>query len=227
MLVRDWMSKNVVTIQSNESLNSAVDIMTENQISMLPVMEYGKLVGIVTDRDIKRSSPSDVALLDIQHILYHMSKLDVGSIMTRYPITIPIYFTLEEAAEVLLQNNISGVPVLNDDGVVCGIITKNDVFRAIMSVSGVRGKGIMMGFLVDDRPGSVKEIIDVARKFGARISSILSSYEKAPQGYRRVYLRMFDIDRPSINDLRAEMKTKGKLLYFIDKLSEEREVAED
>ena len=90
MLVKDWMSKNVITLNGNDMVLHAIKLLKEHQISMMPVMEEGKLVGIVTDRDLKRASPSYVSLLDIRQITYHLSRLEVGSIMSRYAITVPL-----------------------------------------------------------------------------------------------------------------------------------------
>ncbi len=108
MLVKDWMHKKVITLDVNDTMQHAINVSMENRISMMPVLEDGKLVGIVTDRDLKRASPSDATLLDIQQVLYHLSRLEVGAIMTRYPITIPVDHTIEEAAEILMNNKISG-----------------------------------------------------------------------------------------------------------------------
>lgn len=216
MLVRDWMSKNVITLDVADTLQDAINISIEKHVSILPIMEDGRLVGIVTDRDLKRASPSDAALLDIQQILYHLSKLEVGAIMTRYPITVPPDFTIEETAEILLDNKISGAPVVDGDGNIVGIITKNDLFRAMIFLTGLSKKGVQFGFLLEDRPGSIKEVTDTIRNYNARLVSILSSYEKAPQGYRHVYVRAFDIDRQKIPQLIDELRAKAKLIYVVD-----------
>lgn len=226
MLVRDWMSKNVITIEATEPMQQAINLIMENHISMLPVMEEGKLVGIVTDRDLKRASPSDATLMDIQQIMYHLSRLEVGAIMSRYPITVPDDFTIEETAEVLMNNGISGCPVVDPSGQIKGIITKNDLFKALISLSGLAKRGVQFGFLVEDRAGSIKEITDVLRAYGARLVSIMSSYEKVPEGYRNVYIRAFNLDRERMLALKEELTDKAKMVYMVDHRENKREMYE-
>ncbi|MGB6068359.1 MAG: CBS and ACT domain-containing protein [Desulfomonilaceae bacterium] len=225
MLVKDWMSRNVITLNVNDTMQHAINVSMENHISIMPVMEEGNLVGIVTDRDLKRASPSDATLLDIQQLMYHLSRLEVGAIMSRHPITVPVDHTVEEAAETLLTNGISGAPVVDDQGKIKGIITKNDLFKAIISLSGLRKRGFQFGFLLKDKTGSIKEVTDIIRKYGGRLVSILSSYEKAPEGYRNVYIRAFDVDRDVLPHLLEELKARAaKLLYMVDHQENKREI---
>jgi acetoin utilization protein AcuB len=226
MLVKDWMSKNVTTLNVNDTMQDAINLSMEQHISMMPVLEEGKLVGIVTDRDLKRASPSDATLLDIQQIMYHLSRLEVGAIMTRYPITVPLDYTVEETAEVLLTNGISGAPVVDQKGEIRGIITKNDLFKAMISLSGLTKQGLQFGFLLEDNPGSIKEVTDVIRKYNGRLVSILSSYEKAPEGLRHVFIRAFDIDRNALPRLKEELQAVGKMLYMVDHRENKREIYE-
>jgi len=224
MLVKDWMSKGVISLDVTDKLQYAIKLSMESHISIMPVLENGKLVGIVTDRDLKRASPSAATSLDMQEILYHLSRLEVGAIMSRYPITVPADYTLEEAAEVLLEKNISGVPVVDDVANMIGIITKNDLFRAMISLAGLSKRGVQFGFLLEDRPGSVKEVTDVIRHYDGRLASILSSYEKAPEGYRHVYVRAFNVDRETLSQLLEELKSRAKLLYMVDHRENRREI---
>lgn len=224
MLVKDWMSKNVITLNVNDTMQDAINLSIEHHISIMPVMEDDKLVGIVTDRDLKRASPSDATLLDIQQIMYHLSRLEVGAIMSRYPITVPMDYTVEETAEVLLTNGISGAPVVDRKGEIQGIITKNDLFKAMISLSGVTKKGLQFGFVLEDHPGSIKEVTDIIRKYNGRLVSILSSYENAPEGYRNVYIRAFDIDRDALQRMKEELQEAAKMLYMVDHRENKREI---
>ncbi|MEJ2658912.1 MAG: CBS domain-containing protein, partial [Desulfobacterales bacterium] len=136
MLVKNWMSKPAITIDVNGSMNDAIKLLKIHNIKMLPVMEKGKLVGIITDRDIKRSSASDATTLEIHELLYLISKIKIKEIMTKNPITVPPDYTIEETAEVLLKHKISGVPVADHYGLVVGVITQNDIFRTLISLTG-------------------------------------------------------------------------------------------
>jgi acetoin utilization protein AcuB len=158
MLVKNWMSKDLVTVDVNDSMQDAAKLIKENNIRGLPVMKKDKLVGIVTDRDLKRASASDANTLEIHELLFLISKIKVKDIMTKDPITIPLDSTIDEAAEVLLDNKLSGAPVMDDKGQVVGIITQTDIFRVMVSLTGVREKGIQLGFQLENRPGSIKRL---------------------------------------------------------------------
>jgi acetoin utilization protein AcuB len=198
--------------------------LKEHNIRMLPVMKEGKLVGILTDRDLKRASASDVTTLEIHELLYWLSRIKVERIMTKNPITVPPDFTVEEAAEILLKNKISGVPVVDDQGEVAGIITQSDIFRVLISVTGIGKRGIQFAFRVEDRPGSIKEVADIIRDYGGRMASILTTYERAPEGYRNVYIRAYDISREKERELKAEIGKKAALLYLVDHRKNQREI---
>lgn len=216
MLVMDWMNKEVTTIDADDSMQDAMRLLKEHDIKMLPVMEKQKLVGIVTDRDLKRASASDATTLEIHELLYLISNIKVKEIMTKNPITVPADFTVEETAQVLLKNKISGAPVIDFKGNIIGTITKEDLFRAIISLTGVDQKGIQFALQSEDRPGSITELINIIREYEGRIMSILSSNERAPEGFRRIYIRTFDIDRTQMERLINALGKKAKILYWVD-----------
>jgi acetoin utilization protein AcuB len=227
MLVKDWMTQNVITVNSDNNMQDAIKLMLEHRISVLPVLEKAKLVGIVTDRDLKRAGPSDVTLLEIKHILYHLAKVPIRSIMSRKPITVSPHLTLVETASVLRKNKISGCPVLDDRARIVGIITKNDILDVMIAMIGRPTQGVQFGFLLEDRPGSIKEITDVIRTNGGRIASIMSSYGKAPQGYRHTYVRAFDLNQEGLSLVKPLVAAKAKLLYVVDMEENEREIFDD
>lgn len=224
MLVKNWMSQNVVTVDGNDSMQDAMKLLKQNNISMLPVMKKGKLVGIVTDRDLKRASASDATTLEVHELLFLITKIKVKEIMTENPVTIPFDFTVEEAAEVLLEHNISGAPVVDRDGKLVGTITKNDLFRVMIALTGVGKRGIQFAFEVEDRPGSIRELADLIRSYGGRMVSILSTYESVPKGYRKVFIRMYGVERDKLPQLEKELGEKAKYLYVVDHRENRREI---
>lgn len=224
MLVKNWMSKNIIAVDINDSMQEAIKLLKENEIKMLPVMKKGKLVGIVTDRDLKRASASDATTLDVHELLFLVSKIKIKGIMTKDPIMIPDDFTVEETAEVLLKNKISGAPVIDNEGKVVGAITQTDLFKVLISLTGVGTKGLQFAFLLKDDPGSIKVIADKIRKYGGRMVSILSSNENAPEGYRKVYIRMRSIERPKLQKLKEELNRTTALIYLVDHRENIREI---
>ncbi|MBW1978715.1 MAG: CBS domain-containing protein [Deltaproteobacteria bacterium] len=224
MLVKNWMSSKVITVDAEDFMQKAIRLLKENDIRRLPVMKKDQLVGIVTDRDLKRASASDATALEIHELLYLIDKIKVSEVMSKDPISVPPDFTIEETAEVLLNNKISGVPVINHDGKIVGIITQTDLFRALISLTGIGKRGIQFAFQLEDRPGSIKEVADIIRKYGGRMVSILSTYEGVPAGERKVYIRMYDIDRTLLPKLKEELRKEAKVLYMVDHRENRREL---
>jgi acetoin utilization protein AcuB len=224
MLVKNWMSKKVITVNINDSMEKAVRLLKENNILMLPVMDLAKLVGIVTDRDLKRASASDATSLEIHELLYLISEIKVEEIMTKDPITVPFDYTLEETAEILLSHKISGVPVVDHEKNVIGVITETDIFGALVSLTGLAKRGIQFAFSLEDRPGSIKDVADIFRKYGGRIVSILSSYDPSQTGYRKVYFRIYRLDRSKLQQLNEDLNQHSKVLYMIDLVENTREI---
>jgi len=126
MLVKNWMSAPPITIDMNDSMQDAINLIRENSINMLPVINKQRLVGVVTDGDLKRASASDATTLEIHELLYLITKIKIKDIMTKDPITVLPDFSVEETAEVLLKNRISGVPVVKNRKLV-GILTNRDL----------------------------------------------------------------------------------------------------
>ncbi|MFZ0451700.1 MAG: CBS and ACT domain-containing protein [Desulfatiglandaceae bacterium] len=224
MLVKNWMNKAVFTATVEDSMADATRLMKENHVEMLPVMKGKELVGIITDRDLKRASASDATTLEVHELLYLLSELKIKNIMSKNPITIPFDFTVEEAAEVLLHNKVSGAPVIDHEGRIVGTIDKEALFKVLISLTGVEKRGIEFAFQLEDRPGSIKEVADVIRKYGGRMASILTTYEGVPKGYRKVYIRMYNVDRPRLPELKQELTQAAAMLYMVDHRTNQREI---
>jgi acetoin utilization protein AcuB len=227
MLVKNWMSKNVVTVDAEDSMQHASALMKENNVRMLPVLRKGELVGVLSETDVKRSSASDATTLDIHELLYLLSRIKVKEIMTKNPLTVPPDLTVEETAELLMAKKISGVPVVDPMGRVLGIITRDDLFRVLISLSGLGKRGIQFAFQVEDRPGSIKELTDTIRKYGCRIGGILGSYDRVPAGFRLVYLRVYDVDRDKLQPLQEELQKQSLMLYMVDHRENKRKIFHD
>jgi acetoin utilization protein AcuB len=226
MLVKNWMSKEIVTVDADDSMQNAIYILQEQNIKILPVMDDGNLVGIITDRDLKKASPSDATTLDMHELLFLISKIKVRDLMKK-----PVYSarpddTVEEAAALLLEKKISGLPVLDENNRLVGIITRSDIFRVLLSLSGLGKKGIQFAIRIEDKPGIIKEVRELIHEYGGRTASILSSSESAPDGYLNFYFRIYQIDRQRLPSLLNKIREKGTLLYMVDHRENKREIYE-
>jgi acetoin utilization protein AcuB len=215
MQIKDWMAKNPITITEDTSMIKAIHIMREHRFRRLPVVSQGRLVGMVTDRDLKEASPSKATTLDVHELYYLLAELQVKEIMSRNPISVSQDETVERAAQLMLDHTISGLPVLDKSGNVVGVITQSDVFRAFMDITGVLQGGVQFALRLEDRPGLIKEVVDLLRGRGARFVSLLSSYATAREGYRDVYIRVKDLSPEAVAEAKAALSSMYEVLYVI------------
>lgn len=131
MLVKDFMTPNPQVVTPDVAVPEAAQIMKKGGFRRLPVVEEGQLVGIVTDRDLKEAMPSDATSLSIWEINYLISRLSVGEIMTRDPISVADTLPLQAAAKLMLEHKVGGLPVVHE-GRLVGIVTVTDVLRAFL-----------------------------------------------------------------------------------------------
>ncbi len=205
MLVEKWMSAKPYTVEEGESLSAAMRLLKDKQIRRLPVLRKGKLVGIVTDRDLKAASPSEATSLDIWELHFLLEKLKVKDVMSKELITIGPKDTIEESAMIMMQKKIGGLPVVDESGALIGILTEDDVFRALVEVTGVNLKKTRVSLLVADEPGTIQQVADICRKGGGKVISILTSYTKVPPGMREVIIR---VDCPDMSSLKHDLSQR-------------------
>ena len=224
MLVKNWMSRPAITIEADAMLPEAIKLLNQHKIHMLPVMEGDHLVGIVTELDLRKtagSCASTVKRLDHEAL---PSATRIRDVMVKDPVRVPYNHTIEETAELLLVYNISGVPVVDEQEKIVGVITKTDIFKYIITLAGARKKGVQLALELADRPENVNEITETIRDHGARISNFLSTQRRARNGYRKVYIHINDIDRPTLLRLKEILKEKTNLLYIVDHMDKTREM---
>ncbi len=136
MLVREWMTKDPVTADPSTSIQAAWKLMQERRIRHLPVVEEGRVVGIVTDRDLRRVLPSPATSLEIHEVHYLLDKLRLSEVMTKDVITTTAFTPIADAARTLLRNRIGALPVMVG-GIMVGILSQTDVLEAFTSATEV------------------------------------------------------------------------------------------
>jgi len=191
MLVKYWMTREVITVDEDVSLMQASKLMKEHGIKHLPVIKERRLVGIVSDRDLKEAQPSDATSLDI----HELNGEEV----------------VERAAALMLDYDISALPVVDQEGKLKGIVTKGDLFRGLIAISGIHQAQLQIGLEVEDRAGAVKKLADLIRTQGGRIVSITTHYDEAPEGFRHLYIRCKAIENEEA--LLEKLEKNFKILY--------------
>ncbi|HEX2953635.1 MAG TPA: CBS and ACT domain-containing protein [Bacillota bacterium] len=171
MFVKNRMTVNPVTVEENIPVLEATELMRKYQVHRLPVMHGDRLVGIVTERDLLKVSPSSATTLSVYELNYLLSKLKVSEAMAKNPITVTPDTTLEEAALIMRDREIGGLPVV-EDGKLLGIITETDVFDAFLDLMGLRKTGTRLTIDFEDRIGVIAEITEVIKQFGVNIISM-------------------------------------------------------
>ena len=176
MKVRDVMSYNVVTLPSNASIAEAKRIMTAHNVKRVPVVDKGKLVGIITDRSIEHVSPSKATSLSVWELSYLLEKTPIRDIMKKDVVTVSPDMDSEEAVAIAQQHNV-GSAVVMDDGNVVGILTTTDFFYKIINPLlgiGVPGTRIeVTGALIKGKGmESMHELLDVVQKLGYRVNTL-------------------------------------------------------
>ena len=216
MLIKDWMTKDVITVDPETSMMRAAKLMKEKNIRRLPVVDdKGKVVGMLSDRDVKEASPSKATTLDVHELYYLLSEIKVKNIMTPNPITIRETDTVVKCAAIMHDKKISGLPVLNEQGELVGIMTQNEVYRVLLSITGIYHGGIQIGLKLPDQRGTLKEVLDCLRGHKARVISILTSYDKVEDGFRQVFLRIMDMDKAVLNELKKELAEKYDVMFWV------------
>ena len=132
-LVRNWMTQDVITVKPSTTLPEAHQIMMDEEIRRLAVVDdEGVLIGIVTLGDVRGAQPSPATSLSIWELNYLLSSLTVGKIMTPQPMTIDVDATIGAAARTMLEHRVSGLPVVDKEGKLAGVITESDIFSMVV-----------------------------------------------------------------------------------------------
>ena len=189
MFVTDWMSKNVYTVNSDSPLSEAVKILREKKIKHLPVVDKKHaVVGVLSDRDIKEYMPSKATTLDVFELHNVLLETKIAKVMKKQVFTAKPDLPIEEAAMLMYDKNIGCLPIVENNKLV-GIISDRDLFRVLVDITGVRQGGDRFYVVMPDKLGVTGEVLDIIKKHGFRIDSVLTTYEGVQKGYKRVVVR--------------------------------------
>src|SRR4030042_667637 len=172
MLVSDRMKQPVLSIKSDMPIHEALSIMKLEHIRHIPVLQDGKVVGLVTNEDLFYSSPSPATSLSIWDMNYLISKVTVKEVMTENVITVTEDTPIEEAALIMAEHKIGCVPVMRNDELV-GIITETDLFKIFPELFAVHQSGIRATFLVKEEPGQLAKVTKIIADRGGNFISFV------------------------------------------------------
>ena len=172
MLVRERMSTRPVTITATVPITDALRIMRQNQVRRLPVLdEDGALIGIVSEKDLLYASPSPATSLSIYEMHDMLSRLRVTELMTPDPVTVTPDTLLEEAALIMADSKIGGLPVVKNGDLV-GIITETDIFKVFLELLGARQEGLRLTLRIPERMGEMARITTAIARLGGNILAL-------------------------------------------------------
>jgi len=172
MLVKERMSHHPITILPETSLFDALRVMREEKVRRLPVVDKkGKLVGIVLEKDLLYASPSPASSLSVYEMNYLIARIKVEDLMTRKVITTEEDCPLEEAARIMVDNEISGLPVLRD-GKLVGMITESDLFKIFLELLGARTWGLRVTIKVPNTKGQLAQLTTKLAQHDGNIVSL-------------------------------------------------------
>jgi acetoin utilization protein AcuB len=157
MFVGERMSRPVISVSLDSSINDVLAMFKKEHIRRAPVIKDGKLVGIVSERDLLNASPSSVTTLSIWELNYLISRVKIKNVLTKKVITVNKDTPIEEAARIMADKKIGGLPVVDGDRVV-GIITETDLFKIFLELMGARDKGVRVTATIEDKPGELARI---------------------------------------------------------------------
>lgn len=188
MLVKERMTRQPIVATPDLPVAKALNLMRVEHIRRLPVVnKSGRLVGIVSDRDLLLASPSPATSLSVWEITYLLGKITVGDVMTAKVITVTEDTPLEDAARLMVDSKIGGLPVVRDGSLV-GIITETDLFKLFLDLLGARERGVRVTALVPNVPGEMAKVTRAIADCGGNITAVAGFTGTDPSS-RRVLIK--------------------------------------
>lgn len=173
MLVRDRMTPTPATVTAETTYDEAMRLMRERKVRRFPVVDkQQRVVGIVSEKDLLNATPSPATTLSRHEMLELLARLQIRDLMTRNTVVVQPDMPLEEAARIMADNKIGGLPVVDAQHRLVGIITETDIFRTMVDMLGARRGGLRLSFRVEDHRGALAEIAGEVTRQGGNIITV-------------------------------------------------------
>jgi acetoin utilization protein AcuB len=199
MLVGDRMSKPVITIHPETSMKDALELMEREHVHRLPVVDKkGKLVGIISERELYKEYPSEATTLSVWELNYLLKEITIEKLMTRDVTTVTEDTPLEEAARIMVDKDFSGIPVVRDDKVV-GMITETDLFKIFLEMLGARNPGVRLTVLMPETPGALMKVTEAIFKIGGNIEAV-GTFLGDSTANREITIKVEDVEMEALRE---------------------------
>jgi acetoin utilization protein AcuB len=205
MFVGRRMTRNVITVSRDSSVLRVRNLLREKNINQVPVVEGKKVVGVITDGDIRENSASPASTLSIHELNYLLSEMKAGDIMTRNPATVSPETPVEEAARILNERKIGCLPVVKNDELV-GIITTCDMLNVLLEVMGVGTPSSRIELSIASDMGEICNIAGIVKGLGLSIISMVSTLNRNDPATRFSVLR---VNTDDIRELCKALRSAG------------------
>lgn len=198
MLVGERMSRPVITVTADSPIMEAFDLLKRDNIRRAPVIKDGKLVGIISDHDLLNASPSQATTLSVYELPYLLGKIKIQDVMSTQVISVTEDTPIEEAARIMADNKIGGLPVLRD-GQIVGMITETDLFKIFLELMGARNKGVRATILVEDKPGQLAKLTQAVTNLGGNFIAFGQFTGETPSN-RLVTFKVSGLEESQVRD---------------------------
>lgn len=212
MLIRHWMAKHVISVDPNDSLLKCRALYQTHGISRLPVVDReNRVVGILSHNDIEKFKPASETGYEYIETMDILDKTRVKECMTKDPICAHVNDTIEMAAEKMLERRVSCLPVLDDDARLAGIVSERDIFKSLVSITGIHQPGVQLAFELPNQRGELRQLISLVVAHDMRLVSVLSILK---DNVRIVSIRCRGASEQAEDAMIEDMKAQG-LLYWV------------
>jgi acetoin utilization protein AcuB len=199
MLVKNRMSTEVFTLNPDQTLLKAMTLVQQKRIRHLPVVQDGKVVGMVTERDIRKAGASDSTSLSIFELNYLMDQIKVSSFMTKKVISVSPEAPIEEAAKLIYDHKIGALPVVEQNRLV-GLITSSDILETFIEVLGINEPGVRLVLELEDRVGALADTTKIIKDLGLYLVSVVTLPQEEGKKTRETVLRVRPTDEKKLKD---------------------------
>jgi acetoin utilization protein AcuB len=201
------MTERPITVSEDASVDKALELMDSENVRRLPVVDrHGRMVGIVSELDLLKVSPSPATSLSIYEIPYLLSKIKMRDIMAKEVITVTEDTPLEEAARIMSDNKIGGLPVMRDNKLV-GIITETDLFKVFLEMLGARQDGVRLSMLIPEERGTLAKIAGKVGELGGNFIALGSIMGVDPTN-RQLTIKVADVTQEELVSAMEELGLK-------------------